>query len=478
LIRLISIDIRNYKDETVVKNGFDYFKLIVQDEYLALKETLFEGRWVLIFIAAIFVAVILLLKPFPPHTVTLTKSLITESAYNRMEQTFKDALEKNGMKTKLVGSTGPIDSANLLENPKDGVNVAFIQGGALSPEQASKFYSLGSIGYEAVWIFYRKDLPRIPQNLKDLIRLNLKIGLGPAEGGSSRMAKNLFQANGIDISTLKNFRNTPVDQEFDDLLNSKIDCVIRVAPYYDHLIQTILRNPKIALMGIEDAKAYQMSLHYLEKLVLPAHSVDIIQGIPEIDIPLIATTTTMAVSKDLNEDVQTLLLVTAHEKLLDSTNLFFAYRGEFPKYMDPSTPISPVARSYYSNGQPPFFNYLPFWLAGFINRLWVFILTGFALAYPLMKLNMKLRTTKYEIKRHPYYDELFALERKLTNSTLSKKEAIFALHQLDKINQRVLAERVPIGMEQSYFDFLNSIQLVKNKILFSNEWRTADNSQI
>jgi hypothetical protein len=37
---------------------------------------------------------------------------------------------------------------------------------------------------------------------------------------------------------------------------------------------------------------------------------------------------------------------------------------------------------------------------------------------------------------------------------------------------------VPIGMEQSYFDFLNSIQLVKNKILFSNEWRTADNTQI
>jgi hypothetical protein len=444
--------------------GFNYIKLVLRDEFLALKELFIERKIFLIIVIAILLATILLLKPFPPRSVTLTTNKSTEYAYTRLAEAFRDSLEENGLKVDLIATAGTIENANLLENPNSDVNVALIQGGAISNEQSQKFYSLGSIAYEPVWIFCRKDLVKTPQEFKDLARLNLKVGLGPEGGGTLPLVKRLFEVNGIEIASRNNFRVSSYEADFEDLLKSKLDCTIEVMPYRDEKVQTLLRNPKITLLGIPDAKAYQMSVPYLEKLVLPAHSVDIAKSIPYKDISLIATTTTLAVKKDLNEDVQTLLLVTVRDCLQDFKSLFFASRGEFPKYMDPSIPMSPVARQFYNQGVPQIYSHLPFFLAGFTNRLWIFLLTAFALLYPLAKLNMKLRSINYEIKQSPYLEELLSIERKITASQLAKSDAEHLLQRLEKLNKQVISERIPIGMENSYFNLISSIELVRRKI--------------
>jgi hypothetical protein len=132
--------------------------------------------------------------------------------------------------------------------------------------------------------------------------------------------------------------------------------------------------------------------------------------------------------------------------------------------MDPSIPISPVARKFYNQGVPQIFSHLPFFLAGFTNRLWIFLLTTFALLYPLAKLNMKLRSINYEIKQNPYLEELLSIERKIAASQLVKSDAEYLLHRLEKLNKQVISERIPIGMENSYFNLLSAIELVRNKI--------------
>jgi len=446
-------------------HGFNYIRLVLRDEFLALKELFIERKIFLILVIVILITIVIVLKPFPPRTVTITTNINSEYAYTRLAEYFKVRLEKNGLKVNLIATAGSVESAGLLENPKSDVNIALIQGGAISNEQSQKFYSLGSIAYEPVWIFCRKDLVKMPQEFKDLARLNLNVGLGPAGGGTFPLVKRLFDVNEIDIANRSNFRVSSYETDVDDLQKSKLDCAIEVMPYFDKKVQSLLRNPKIALIGATDAKAYQMSLPYIEKLVIPAHSIDIAKSIPEKDISLIATTTTLAVTKDLNEDVQTLILVSARDSLQDAKNLFFASRGEFPKYMDPSIPISPVARSFYNQGIPPLFNDLPFFLAAFINRLWVFMLTAFALIYPLAKLNMKLRFTNYEIKQQPYFEELLSIEKKIITSHLVKSDAQYLLQRLDRLNKKVISERIPIGMENSYFNLLSAIELVRNKIL-------------
>jgi hypothetical protein len=77
---------------------------------------------------------------------------------------------------------------------------------------------------------------------------------------------------------------------------------------------------------------------------------------------------------------------------------------------------------------------------------------------------MKLRSTNYVIKQQPYFEELLSIERKITTSHLDKSDADNLLQQLDMLNQKVISERIPIGMESSYFSLLGAIELIRNKI--------------
>ena len=65
-----------------------------------------------------------------------------------------------------------------------------------------------------------------------------------------------------------------------------------------------------------------------------------------------------------------------------SVQLFFAGRNEFPSYVDPLVPLSPVASKFYDYGPPPATRYLPFWIAGFVDRAWVLLLTLAAISHP------------------------------------------------------------------------------------------------
>jgi TRAP-type uncharacterized transport system substrate-binding protein len=238
--------------------GLHYLKSVLRDEFLAIKELFIERKFFLIVLATILLTVVIVLKPFPPHTVTLTTGKSLDNTYKTISENFQRILEKNGVKANLIVTSGTVESADLLEDPKSDVDIALIQGGAISNEQSQKFYSLGSVSYEPVWIFCRKDLAKKPRELKDLARFNLKVGLGPKGGGTLPLLKRLFEANGIEISTLSNFRISSYEADFDDLINAKIDCAIQVSPYFDKKVQDLLRDPQIALMGIQDAKAYQM----------------------------------------------------------------------------------------------------------------------------------------------------------------------------------------------------------------------------
>ena len=52
-------------------NTFDYLKLILMDEYLALKELLIEQSLVVAALLFIIITSIIYFKPFPPNSVTM-----------------------------------------------------------------------------------------------------------------------------------------------------------------------------------------------------------------------------------------------------------------------------------------------------------------------------------------------------------------------------------------------------------------------
>ena len=148
----------------------------------------------------------------------------------------------------------------------------------------------------------------------------------------------------------------------------------------------------------------------------------------------------------------------------NSANLFFAKRDEFPAYRDPLIPISPVAEHFYNYGPPHAMQYLPYWLAGFIDRSWLLLLTILAVFYPLSKLNIHYRKFRFSLKEIPHYKELLEMEKRLQHGNLTEKDRSEMLKHLDEINTHAIHGGVPISEEAAYFNFLNAIFLLRIKI--------------
>ena len=437
-----------------------YLRQALHDEARALRELVIEHRLLVLLLLAIIACSFVYLKPFPPRHLAMAAGS-SGDGYTMMAQAVAAYFRDHGVDLKIEESTGSVENAELLIDDRDEVEVAFIQGGALTPDQASKVYSLGSVAYEPVWIFYRRGAPGRHEYLTDLA--GKRIGIGPERGGTRPMARELFHLNGIAIDGDKRFVVAPYEDNLQDFKDGNLDVIIVVAPFFDPEIQELLQNPDFLLFDFKEAPAYAKALQYVHELTLPAFSANIEKRIPEHDVRLIATTTTIAVSKQLHPDIQTLMLMAARDEQRASQYLFFSRRGEFPAYLDPTIEASPVALRFYDYGVPTGMRYLPFWIAGFVDRLWVLLLTIFAVSYPLVRLNVHLRDLRFHIKHHRLYEELLEIERDVCEKPLTPELAAGFQRRLDILNRHDISDKVPVGMEASYFELLNAIELLRGK---------------
>ena len=442
-------------------NTFAYIRLIIKEELLAVKELLIEQRWLNMVLLVVVGALIYYLDPFPPRNVAIAAG-DPGGGYWTTAESYARNFAANGVNLDLVEASGSIENAQLLADQQRDVRIAIVQGGALDPKSAAKFYSLGSIGYEALWIFYRKDLAKPPHSLKDLA--GLRIGAGPELGGTQKLFHEVMLLQGIDTKTLPNIRLASYQKNLEDFHANKLDVLVKVAAYHDQGIQTLAKDRAVRLMPIMDAAAYPKSLPYVYALNIPESAIDIEHGIPAKPLPLIGTTTSLLVDKDLHPDLQMLLLLAARDLQRSSQYLFFSTRGEFPAYVDPTVEASPTALHYYDYGVPPGMRYLPFWLAGFINRMWILILAVVAFTYPMAKLNLKLREIRYHIKHRRMYEELLGIELYLCEHEPSRFELERIGDRLKHLNREAISVRVPVGTEAEYFQLLQAVELLRNKI--------------
>ena len=440
---------------------FNYIGLVLRDEWAAIKESLIELRVTFILILALIVGTVVYLKPFPTTDITLATSYKGGDWYMFGEVAI-EPLKQEGIDLHVLATNGSIENAEDLIDSKNDTNAAFIYAGALSQEQAKQMYSLGSISYDPVWIFYRKELVGKVSTIQDLAKY--RVALAPKKSGAYMLTRKLFEANGIEIENNPHFVPGTWEGSSADLLANKADVYIFLSTMVDPIVQQLLVAPQVALFDIPNAQAYQKKFSYLESVTIPAGSIDLEKQIPAKDISLIATTTTVAVRRDMHPALQLGLLIAMKQTIQDSPRLFFSKRNEFPTYVDPGVPISPTARSYYNYGPPKAVTYLPYWMAVFIDRFSLVLLAAFAIIYPLSKLNFHLRRFRFIILKRSYYEMLLKLEKEVTGRQVSGEEQKILLKKLDLINQQVIKHRIPVGEEVDYFLFLNALHLLRHKI--------------
>lgn len=287
-------------------------------------------------------------------------------------------LAKNGVELRELPSAGSIENLKRLLDEDDDTEFALVQSGTANGVNTERLFSLGSLYYEPLWIFYRADadLDRLTQ-LK-----GRRIAIGPEGSGTRKLALELLEANGLDG---KNSALLPLGglQAVEALNSRKVDAVFLVGSERSAAVWSLFYSENVRLMSLAHAEAYSRRFPHLARLTLPKGAIDLVRNIPSRDVTLVSPLATLVAHESAHPALIQLLLQAAQE--VHGEAGIFQRPGEFPRAGQADFPLSPEAERFYKSGKPFLQRYMPFWAANLLDRMFVMLLPVIALLIPILR---------------------------------------------------------------------------------------------
>jgi len=423
-----------------------------KDELRALKLFL-RYQWYLILILVIGLSLVAdRLNPLPPSKLRIATGQ-PNSTLEVLGKKFQVRLEKNGIDVELVPSKGAADSLEFL---KAGlVDVALSQGG-LDTAQNSGRLSLGSIGYQPLWLFYTGPV-FLGEDISDFLR-GKRIYIGVPGSGTRIMVEALLKELGLDDwPEFSSEGEINASAGVDALLSKNLDAVFLVGGFESGNIQTLLEEPQVNIMNFKVAEALTRRLTYLELVRVPRGSVSLSPPRPQEDVNMAASTTTLLIRQDLHHSIQNLILSISKE-IYANESYFFDRPGGFPAFVDKQTPRSPIAEKFYSRGPPLLTGYVPYWLASYIDLAW-FNLTLIFFIYPILRLIPGYRRYVFKVFSSDLYGQIFNLEKVLVAAT--SEDGLRSLRErLVLLDKTIRNMWTPRGTKEAYTHLFNAHELL------------------
>lgn len=409
------------------------------------------GPAILLIIAG-FWAAYQFVSPPPPKKIVITTGSST-GTYYKLAQQYQAELAKEGIELEILTSSG--SKENISRLLKAQADIAFIQGGTGNNE--ATFQSLGSLYYEPLWIFIKKDI--IAEKLTDLS--GLRIAIGKEGSGTRVLATELLRLNHIDPLSAK-LLPLPASDAATALAQDQCDVALMVASGDSETVQKLLHNDKVKLLQLSRLDAYTRLLPYLSKITLPEGIADLENNFPPQSVNLLSPTANLVVNEDFNSALIVLLLRAA-DSIHHKTSLFSA-ADAFPSEQFTAFPINEVAQRFYKVGPPFLMRYLPFWPAVFIDRMIVMIIPLLALFIPLGKIMPPLYRWRIRSKIYRWYNDLQQVDDAIHQHPLSAEQINNLNQDLKKIENEVNKVQTPLSYADQVYNLLLHIDLVKKKL--------------
>ena len=214
------------------------------------------------------------MKPAPPKRVVIATGR-SDGAYYRYAQLYRERLAKAGITLEVRETSGSVENIRLLEDPKSGVEIAFVQGGTASAAKTDTLVSLASLYFEPLWVFSR-TAPG-PTDLREL--RGRRLAIGPEGSGTRAVALTLLAANGITDATAQLLPTTGTDA-VQALRAGTVDTVL-----HDRRAELARRQGDAAHAGdraarLSPRRRLHQALPFLNKLVLPAGALSLQENLP------------------------------------------------------------------------------------------------------------------------------------------------------------------------------------------------------
>ncbi len=394
------------------------------------------------------------MKPAPPQSIRFAAGA-PGGAYHEYAQRYERLMEEQGIEVELVDTAGSIDNLRMLEAGE--VDVAIVQGGLATPEDASILRSAGGIFEEPFWVFVRADHPA--QSFGDLREARLSIGV---EGSGTRaLAQTLQQQyGGVWPEASRQALGSAASQAA--LFAGEIDAAAFAAAPGAAYIQALMRAEDVRLLPFDRADALARREEALSAVTLIRGVVDVGADVPSQDVPLVAAIAQLTVHEDIHPAIEALLLDTA--VLLHSEPSVFTDGGEFPNMSNIDLPVSKQVARYYQDGPSFLRRYFPFGVANFLDRAWVLVIPLLTLAIPLIRAAPPIYRWRVRRKIYIWYKDLRELEAQ--GRALPKGPARIGIEkQLERLQIEVGKLDVPLSYTDDLYRLRSHIEFVKQLLV-------------
>ena len=415
---------------------------------------------------ALLAAAYWMLDPTPPKVVTLATGQ-EQGAYAEFGRRYAAWMAHQGIEVRLRRTQGTVENLALLRDPASGVDVAFVQGGAdtvLPPPGEQKddgLVALGGLFYEPVWIFYREDAARRLTGSPTLDALTglhrARVNVGGQGSGVTNLAMRLLEANRIDPASLDLRRLGQTDATM-ELLDGRIDAVMFVSAPEAPIVQMLLRTPGVRLFDFVRAEAYSRRYPFLTPVALPRGVVDLASDLPPHDVRLIAPTAMLVARSDVHPALMQLFTLAA--RAVHGEAGWFQRRGDFPSDRALEWPLAREAERALRSGTPWLQRYLPFWIANLVDRMWLVLLSIFAVLFPLSRILPPL----YEFRVRSRVFRWYATLRQIEDDLVAGADRGALLRRVNELDARLERLHVPLSYADELYALRSHLLLVRGKL--------------
>jgi len=413
------------------------------------------------------VAIFFFMNTAAPDTITISSGP-AGSTFESNAEKYKTILAKQGVKLKILPSAGSVENLQRLMNPKVAVDVGFVLCGEADAAGIEKLFSLGSISYQPLMIFYRGDDKKLLSDFK-----GKRLDIGPNGSGTHILALTLLKANGIELNDGTSFVDSVAGDSARALLDNRIDAIFVMGDSTSSdMMRELLHTPNVHLFSFTQADAYSRRINYLNKLDLPKGALDFGKDIPAEDTYLIGPTVELVARSSLHPALSDLLIEAAQE--VHGAPSIFRKRGEFPAPQEHEFRISPDATRYYTSGKSFLYRTFPFWVASLIARLLAIVVPVALVVVPALKAVPAAYRWQMEYRINKWYRALLDIERQAFRHASDPRRRAELLRRLSDVEASASKITVPAKFGSLFYGLREHIGFVRSILLAQAPGATLD----
>ncbi|HEX4598740.1 MAG TPA: TAXI family TRAP transporter solute-binding subunit [Burkholderiaceae bacterium] len=410
----------------------------------------------LLAVLAAFAVAAHFIRPAPPKHLVITSGT-DGSTFRTYAERYRKILARNRITLEILPSLGSVENLKRLADPKQHVDIGFVQGGLPAELRSDDLVSLGSMFYVPLFVLYESATPI--ERLSELSGKRLAIG---REGsGGEALALALLKANGIEPGGKTTLLSLPDDQVLDAMKTHRVDAVFLAGDSArPDEIRGLLHKAGVRLFEFAQTDAYLRRFRYLNRIDLPMGALDLGQNLPAHAMALIAPTVELVAHDDLHPALSDLLIEAARE--VHGRGTLLQHAGEFPSSVERDFPISDDAARYYKSGRSFVYRILPFWLASLADRMLVLV-PVIVVAIPVVRFLPAMYGWRVRRRIYRRYAALMALERESQNLQ-GPEHARKVLERLEEIEVAVINLKLPPRFADEAYVLRQHIDFVRARL--------------